>query len=127
MAVSGLFYCGVLNEGNGIYSSATKITQSLSQANAVQLVFQGNKSKTKKRDILSVTARCSCSKYGDYKLHDPAWINYCPECHKYGTLVFDRPEDCPEGMIRCTNCDADFCAVHGKEHTYYHSTYLTPA
>ena len=128
MAISGLFYCEILNDENAIYSVVIKIVQPLSQANAAQLYSQANdKSKTKKSNTLSVTAKCSCSKYGDYNLHDPSWINYCPECHRYGTLVFDKPEDCPEGMIRCTNCDADFCAVHGKEHIHCHPTYLTPA
>ena len=127
MAVSGLFHYGVLNDDNEIYLDLAKIVQPLSQANAVQLDSQSNDKSKAKSNILTITARCSCSKYSDYNLHDPSWINYCPECHRYGTLVFDRPKDCPEGMIRCTNCDADFCAVHGKEHICCHPKYLTPA
>lgn len=80
----------------------------------------------KRGGILSVTAQCSCSLYADYEIYDSEWLNYCPECHSYGTLIFDRPEDCPEGMIRCTCCDADFCAVHGKEHVYRYPKFLTP-
>jgi len=128
VAISGLFYSGVLNDQNEAYMAGTKTMESSSQSNTPQLASEANaESKVKKRDVLSVTAKCSCSLYGDYKLHDPAWVNYCPVCHRYGTLIFEKTCDCPEGMIRCTHCDADFCAVHGKEHVYRHPTYLKHA
>ncbi len=125
VALVGLF-SGVLNDQSASYSTGSKIEQPPSQTNNVQLASQA-KAKAKVRDVLSVTAKCSCSLYGDYKLHDPAWVNYCPRCHRQGTLVFERTGDCPEGMIRCTHCDADFCAVHGKEHVNRHPAYLRAA
>jgi len=73
------------------------------------------------------SGKCSCSLYTDYNVHTGKWVNYCPYCKKYGTLVYDKPSDCPEGMIRCTNCDADFCIVHGKAHVTKNPKYLTPA
>ena len=128
MAISGLFSSGVLNDGNASYLSLIKTLQPVSQVNAFQLVFKPNaESKVQKNNVLTVTAKCSCSLYNDYNLHDPSWVNYCPLCHRYGTLIFERTCDCPEGMMRCTNCDADFCAVHGKEHVCKHPTYLIPA
>lgn len=127
MAISGLFYSGVLNDKNATYLSSIKTIQPISQSNALQSDFEANAKSKVKNNVLAVTAKCSCSLYRDYKLHDPSWVNYCPECHRYGTLVFEKTCDCPEGMIRCTSCDADFCAVHGKEHVYKYPTYLTPA
>ncbi len=125
VAMAGLFY-GILNDQSANHSTGSKVVQSPSQADNVQTSEPKAKAKVR-NDVLVVTARCSCSFYRDYKLHDPSWINYCPVCHHRGTLIFEKTNDCPEGMIRCTCCDADFCAVHGKEHVYRHPTYLIPA
>lgn len=76
---------------------------------------------------ITASGKCSCSLYTDYNVHTGTWLNYCPYCRKYGTLVYDKPSDCPEGMIRCTCCDADFCIVHGKEHINTNPKFLTPA
>ncbi len=84
------------------------------------------KSKIKKSNELSVQGKCSCSLYSDYETHRAIWINYCPQCHKYGTLRFTRGGDSPEGMLYCTCCDADYCVVHGKEHVTYNPKYLIP-
>ncbi len=126
VATVGLF-SGVLNDQSANYSIGPKVVQSPSQANTAQVTSEPKAKAKVRNDVLVVTARCSCGLYGDYKLHDPSWINYCPQCHQHGALIFERTSDCPEGMIRCTCCDADFCAVHGKEHVCSHSTYLMPA
>jgi hypothetical protein len=127
MAISGLFHCGVLNDQDTTYLGVIKIVQPPSQSSTSKLASEANaKLKVKKKDRLISNAKCSCCLYSDYDVYYARWLNYCPECHRYGTLVFEETGDCPEGMIRCTNCDADYCAVHGKEHTYSHSAYLTP-
>ncbi len=126
VATVGLF-SGVLNDQNANYSTGSKVVQSPSQSNTAQVASEPKAKAKARNDVLVVTARCSCSCYQDYKLHDPSWINYCPVCHRYGTLIFEKTSDCPEGMMRCTCCDADFCAVHGKEHVCRHPTYLVPA
>jgi hypothetical protein len=125
VALVGLF-SGVLNDQSANYSTGPKVVQSPPQANTAQVTSEPKAKAKVRKDALVVTARCSCSCYQDYKLHDPSWINYCPVCHQRGTLIFERTSDCPEGMIRCTCCDADFCAVHGKEHVCSHPTYLMP-
>lgn len=124
IAIVGLSYSGVLN-GQSESLTVTKIQPS--QTSTAQLASEAKAKAKVRSDVLTVTAKCSCSLYRDYKLHDPSWINYCPRCHRHGTLIFEKTGDSPEGMIRCTHCDADFCAVHGKEHVYRHPTYLTPA
>ncbi len=126
MATGGLFYSGTLNNGNTNDLSVDKPVQSLPQPNVNQMASEANaKSKVKKSGALSVSAKCSCSLYEDYRTHGPSWANYCPRCHAYNTVIFEKTGDCPEGMMRCTRCDADFCAVHGKEHINRHPTYLS--
>lgn len=71
----------------------------------------------------------------DYKNYTRTWVNYCPFCHKYGTLT-DTPKDTsrsntvPEGEITCDmslgGCDADFDGVSGKD-KLWRDVYLTPA
>jgi len=58
---------------------------------------------------------------GDYKYHTATFLNYCPHCHRYGTLQYTHAEGIFEGRLCCGDgygnggCDADYCAVHGKE------------
>ncbi len=71
----------------------------------------------------------------EYKHYTRTWVNYCPFCHKYGTLT-DTPKDTsrsntvPEGEITCDmslgGCDADFDGVSGKD-KLWREVYLTPA
>ncbi|WP_431063310.1 hypothetical protein [Methanobacterium sp.] len=80
---------------------------------------------------VSANAKCSCSLHTDYNVHTGTWVNYCPYCNKYGTISYTNGQGCPEGMFYCDRnkggCDADYCIVHGKSHTYSGSKYLTPA
>ena len=126
VAIVGLF-SGVLNDQNADYSTGSKVVQSPSQTSTVQTASKPKAKAKVRTDVLVVTAKCSCSLYRDYKLHDPSWVNYCPRCQRHGTLIFEKASDCPEGMIRCTHCDADFCAVHGKEHINNRPTHLRAA
>lgn len=125
VATVGMFW-GVLTYQNADRSTGSKVVKAPSKTNTIPSASKKSKAKVK-NNVLVVTAKCSCSLYRDYGLHDPSWVNYCPRCHGTGTLIFEKTGDCPEGMIRCTRCDADFCAVHGKEHVYRHPTYLIPA
>ncbi len=78
-------------------------------------------------ESLISTGRCSCGNAGDYSYHNSSFINYCPYCKVYGTMVYEENESCPEGMWVCTKCDADFCLVTGKEHIVNNPKYLTPS
>ncbi len=60
--------------------------------------------------------------------HFKMFKNYCPYCHKKGTLSFEEGSasyTSPEGMWYCTRCDADFCLVHGKEHINNNAKWLS--
>lgn len=77
-------------------------------------------------DYVKVTAVCSCSLCEDREHHTPVFANYCPYCHSYGVLSYEEAHMWPEGIWYCTQCDADFCLVHGKEHKDPTKAYLTP-
>ena len=42
------------------------------------------------------------------------WLNYCPLCHHYGTLV-KNPKGTYEGEITCSCCDADYDGTSGAD------------
>ena len=125
VAMVGLF-SGILNDQSANNPTEPKVVQSPSQANTIPAASEAKVNAKTKNNAIKVTAKCSCSLYGDYNLHDPSWVNYCPRCHSRA-IVFEKTGDCPEGMMRCTRCDADFCAVHGKEHINNRPTYLAAA
>lgn len=128
MAISGLFSFGFLNSPVLTDSNESKTISPVIAEGIKQLPSEEKvNAKSKKSRLIKVTAKCSCSLLEDYNLHTSKWINYCPQCHKYGTLKFTKGGGCPEGMLYCTSCDADFCSVHGKEHVYSRSTYLKQA
>ncbi|MDP3484451.1 MAG: hypothetical protein Q8S06_02930 [Methanobacteriaceae archaeon] len=117
-------------------ADATKITAKVAKTPSVHAsyFYVVKKKKTKKKSSKSTlpnvgativkvnsqyvesTARCSCSLHKDYKLHSEQFKNYCQYCKKSGKLKYERGRSCPEGMWVCSNCDADFCMVHGKSH-----------
>jgi len=72
------------------------------------------------KEYVKSTAKCSCSLSTDYDYHTRYFKNYCPNCHKYGTINYEQGSGNhnPEGMWYCTNCDVDFCLVHGKSHDH---------
>lgn len=61
-------------------------------------------------NIISAKGWNSCSK-GWYRTSGK-FINYCPFCHHYNTLIWN-PKHTSEGEWTCKHCDADFC-ICGK-------------
>ena len=49
-----------------------------------------------------------------YINYTTSWLNYCPCCGYYGTLLIN-PKGTYEGELTCAFCDADFCGVTGHE------------
>lgn len=43
-----------------------------------------------------------------------SYINYCPNCRKYGTLR-NNPKHVADGEITCSRCDCDFCCYCGRD------------
>jgi hypothetical protein len=93
-------------------------------------VASGTKNLQIYSDHVTATGLCSCGQ-GSYAYQTSSFQNYCPVCGCHGTLKFeqimgsDPGSCCPEGMWYCTNCDADFCLVHGKKHIVGSNVYLT--
>lgn len=65
---------------------------------------------------INVIARPSASNYTGFKYayYNTTFINYCPDCDLYGTLLIN-PKNVSEVELTCAICDSDYCAVTGKE------------
>lgn len=74
---------------------------------------------------VSSYAVCSCgASSGSYTTrHNGTFLNYCPNCHRYGGLGYTKY--CAEGQITCRYCDSDYCAADGKEKMSNSGVYLT--
>ncbi len=75
---------------------------------------------------VSSTSKCSCGSCGDYNYHTSTYKNYCPNCGKYETLVWN-PKGVYEGEWTCSSCDCDYCAACGKEKIYSNPKHLIKA
>lgn len=64
-------------------------------------------------EYVKATGICSCG-LNDYIYHTKSFINYCPHCKSYGTLIFN-PKGAPEGEWTCTKCSSDYCLADGNE------------
>lgn len=122
---------GDINEKNVKKEKTHKniIEKSINGTVTVKAIIE--QTKIKKKYTITFTGKCSCRHYSNYKYHTRTWINYCPMCHKYGTLVKSIKQGHPEGIIICSRayggCDADYCIVHGTEHSSPPRAYLSPA
>ena len=65
---------------------------------------------------LTVTMKVSVggTSYKPNVLYTTVWLNYCPNCGYYGTLLVN-PKGTAEGELTCAYCDCDYCGVSGKE------------
>lgn len=70
------------------------------------------------KDTVSCTGRCTCSLQTNYAYQTRSFVNYCPNCHRKGTIRYEvgKCSQNVEGMWYCSRCDMDFCLVHGKSH-----------
>ncbi len=65
-------------------------------------------------NTITVTAKPSAGEKMEYKEYTTVFLNHCPLCNHSGTLSFN-PKGTAEGEITCSHCDADYCAVTGKD------------
>lgn len=73
--------------------------------------------------LIGMYAKPSCGCNHKYTWHYRTFINYCPNCHHYGTLR-KNPKGVPEREYTCSRCSSDFCAVCGKEKYSWSNVYL---
>lgn len=77
---------------------------------------------------ITITSKPSCGCRHPYKWHTRTFINYCPYCHRYGTLTnLHKYPSKHEQEISCSRCRADFCGVCGKEKYSWSKVYLRRA
>ena len=80
-----------------------------------------------KYPVIGMYAKPSCGCRYSYTWHYREFINYCPNCHKYGTLA-KNPKGVYEREYTCSRakggCDSDFCGVCGKEKYSWSRVYL---
>ena len=77
--------------------------------------------------VITMTGKpsCSCSKRYSYKWYTRSYINYCPYCHRYGTLYNAHKFQARfEKEISCKRCSSDWCIVCGKEKMGWSKRYL---
>ena len=79
-----------------------------------------------KHSIIGMYAKPSCGCRHSYTWHYREFVNYCPNCHHYGTLR-KNPKGVPEREYTCARCSSDFCGVCGKEKYSWSRVYLRKA
>lgn len=82
--------------------------------------------KKKELPTISMWAKPSVYSSYSYRWYKMVWIDYCPNCHRYNSLL-KNPKKVAEGEYTCKWCDSDFCAVTGKEKQVWSNKYLRRA
>ena len=72
---------------------------------------------------IGMYAKPSCGCRYSYTWHYREFVNYCPNCHHYGTLR-KNPKGVPEREYTCCRCSSDFCGCCGKEKYSWSRVYL---
>ena len=73
---------------------------------------------------LTVNMMPSVSSSYQYINYTTTWLNYCPKCGYFGTLLIN-PKHVHEGELTCYFCDSDYCGVTGKDKLVSSDIYLT--
>lgn len=62
--------------------------------------------------------------HGVWAYEKGTFLNYCPQCHSYGTLSYSKY--CDGGQWTCSHCDCDYDMQTGYEKISGSSLRLTP-
>ena len=87
------------------------------------IVIKTNERVHYEHPLIGMYAKPSCGCNHKYTWHYRTFINYCPNCHHYGTLR-KNPKGVPEREYTCSRCSSDFCGVCGKEKFSWSNVYL---
>ena len=109
--IDGVYYDKKIVEENGIAKLKNVVTEK------------------PKVPIITMTGKPSCSRcarnHCSYTWRTKTYINYCPNCHHYGTLGNKHKwGSVHEKEITCFRCDSDFCINCGKEKYSWSRVYL---
>ena len=101
---------------NGTYYDNKMVNQTVVKANSYSKVHYVH-------PVIGMYAKPSCGCKYSYRWHYREFVNYCPNCHHYGTLR-RNPKGTHEKEYTCRRCDSDFCGVCGKEKYIWSRVYL---
>ena len=86
------------------------------------------KTKKTKAPRITITSKPSCGCNYGYWWHTNTFVNYCPYCHKYGTLYNAHKYPARyEQELTCRRCGSDWCGCCGKEKYSWSRVYLRRA
>lgn len=112
-------------EVNGTYVKYTKIKNKHAKIGDGQATTDGK--IYSEVPLVTITSKPSCGCNHGYHWHKRTFENYCPNCHRYGTLHNAHKRGALyERELTCSHCDSDFCGVCGKEKYSWSRVYLTP-
>ena len=86
----------------------------------IYTVKKAVKKTYKKLPVITMTGKPSCytcwKNHRPYKWYKRTYINYCPNCRRYGTLYNAHKRGSRyEQEISCRICDCDFCIYCGRD------------
>lgn len=102
---------GKIKYDNLIYTFSKVVNYMGSKGAASSFVYVGD---FLNNPSLTVTMLPSSSTKYDYIYYTTTWLNFCPHCGYYGSLLIN-PKGTVEGELTCDYCDADYCGVSGNE------------
>ena len=108
-------------EIDGVYYD-TKVVNGTGIAKVHKIVYIKPKYPT-----ITMTGKpsCSCGRKYSYRWYTRTYVNYCPYCHRYGTLYNAHKFQARfEKEIGCKKCGGDWCIVCGKEKYSWSKRYL---
>ena len=103
---------------DGVHYDNVIVNRSNKHIESYNVVVQKPKYST-----IGMWAKPSCGCNYKYTWHYGTFINYCPNCHHYGTLR-KNPKGVPEREYTCARCSSDFCGCCGKEKYSWSKVYL---
>ena len=110
---------------NGVHYDNVLVNNSKSQIKSYKVVTVKPKYPT-----ITMTGKpsCSCGRYSSYTWRTRSYVNYCPYCHRYGTLYNAHKYQARfEKEITCRRCGSDWCINCGKEKYSWSKKYLRRA
>ena len=107
----------VVNDTSYVLNSKYPSAIEGKSSDKIYTVKEKTTKKIKKHPMITVTGypTCyTCWRTVRYHKVKTSYINYCPNCRRYGTLR-DNPKHVRDGEITCSRCDCDFCCYCGRD------------
>ncbi len=111
--------------GSAINSNIINIEETNNSETSTDNESSTGNSSEEELPTITIKAKPSVGHSGyAYKWFITTFVNYCPLCHHYNTLTIN-PKGVYESELTCSNCDADYDGVTGRDKSYNPRAYLT--